>query len=175
LICISVSEIFDPQAKHALVLGGETFVGNHRGKMFLVVGHQVCTSVGISVHSSLQILTLRKKILTVSCLSYGDSKFQLPPQIFYRIKVWRLARPLHDLNVFLLEPLLCCLSGMFWVIVMLEGPSTTHLLCFGWWRSKIWWYMVHQPLNTIQYSEVVQYLYQRNCPKAWCFHLRAWL
>ncbi len=40
LICISV---FDPQAKHDLVLGGETLVGNHRGQTFLVVGHQVCT------------------------------------------------------------------------------------------------------------------------------------
>jgi len=43
LICISESEIsIDPQAKHNLVLGRETHVGKHRGKMFLVVGHQVC-------------------------------------------------------------------------------------------------------------------------------------
>ncbi len=27
----------------ALVLGGKTLVGNHRGQTFLVVGHQVCT------------------------------------------------------------------------------------------------------------------------------------
>ncbi len=42
------------------------------------------------------------------------------------MKVWRLARPLQDLNVLLLEPLLCCLGRVFWVIVMLEYPSTTH-------------------------------------------------
>ena len=43
-----------------------------------------------------------------------------PSTHFYRIKVWRLARTLHDLNVLLLEPLLCCIDCMFWVLVMLE-------------------------------------------------------
>ena len=29
----------------------------------------------------------------------------------------------------LFEPLLCCLGHMFWIIVMLEDPSTTHFQC----------------------------------------------
>ncbi len=52
--------------------------------------------------------------------------------LFYGIVVWRLARPLQDLNVLLLEPLLCCLGHVFWVIDMLEYPSTTHFQCPGW-------------------------------------------
>ncbi len=40
--------------------------------------------------------------------------------------------PLQDLNVLLLEPLLCCLGRVFWVIVMLEYSSTTHFQCPGW-------------------------------------------
>ncbi len=65
-------------------------------------------------------------------LTFVNSNLQLPPQIFYGIKVWRLARPLQDLNVLLLEPLLCCFGCVFWVIVMLEYPSTTHFQCPGW-------------------------------------------
>ncbi len=30
--------------------------------------------------------------------------------------------PFQDLNVLLLEPLICCLGCVFWVIVMLEYP-----------------------------------------------------
>ncbi len=29
---------------------------------------------------------------------FGNSNLQLPPQIFYGIKVWRLSRPLQDLH-----------------------------------------------------------------------------
>ncbi len=65
---------------------------------------------------------------------FGNSNLQLPPQIFYGMKVWRLAKPLKDLNVLLLEPLLCCLGRVFWVIVMLEYPSTTHFQCPWPWR-----------------------------------------
>ncbi len=61
-----------------------------------------------------------------------NSNLQLPPQIFYGIKVCRLAGPLQDLNVLLLEPLLCCLGCVFWVIVMQEYPSTNHFQCPGW-------------------------------------------
>ncbi len=50
--------------------------------------------------------------------------------------------PLQDLNMLLLEPLLCCLGHVFWVIVMLEYPSTTHFQCPGWlqWPGP-WRYM----------------------------------
>uniref|UniRef100_A0A4W5Q5Z1 Oxysterol-binding protein n=1 Tax=Hucho hucho TaxID=62062 RepID=A0A4W5Q5Z1_9TELE len=37
--------------------------------------------------------------------------------------------PLQDRNVLLLEPLLCCLGRVFWVIVKLEYPSTTRFQC----------------------------------------------
>ncbi len=70
------------------------------------------------------------QVIKVSRLIFGKSNLQVPPQIFYGIKVWRLVRPLQDLNVLLLEPLLCCLGRVFCVIVMLE--YTTHFQCPGW-------------------------------------------
>ncbi len=53
------------------------------------------------------------QVINISRLTFGSSNLQLPPQIFYGMKVWRLARPLQDLNVLLLEPLLCCLAVCF--------------------------------------------------------------
>ncbi len=94
------------------------------------LGHQVCTHlrrdfVPLLFTDPLQV----NKVLR---LTFGNSNLQLPPQIFCGIKVWRLARPLQDLNVLLLEPPLCCLGRVFWVVVMLEYPSTTHFQCLGW-------------------------------------------
>ncbi len=106
--------------------------------MFLVVGHQVCTN-------------LRRdfvQVIHVSRLTFGNLNLQLPLQIFYGIKVWRLARPLQDLNVLLLEPLLCCLGRVFWVIVMLEYPSTTHFQYPG--PDCTW--PVHRPFDAVQLS-----------------------
>ncbi len=111
------------------VLGGKTFVGNHRGQTFLVVGHQVFTHLGRDFVQFLFADPLQ--VIKVSRLTFGNSTLQLPPQIFCGIKVWRLARPLQDLNVLLLEPILCCLGRVFWVIVMLEYPSTTPFQCLG--------------------------------------------
>ncbi len=65
-----------------------------------------------------------------------------------------LARPLQDLNVLLLEPLLCCLGRVFWVTVMLEyhpwpifnalaGFNALALLVHG---------PVHRPFNAVQLS-----------------------
>ncbi len=34
--------------------------------------------------------------------------FQLPPKIFYGVEIWRLARPLQDLEMLLTKPLLRC-------------------------------------------------------------------
>ncbi len=76
---------------------------------------------------------------------FGNSNLQFPPQTFYGIKVWRLARPLQDLNVLLLEPLLCCLGRVFWVIVMLEYPSTTHFQCPG--RLQCLALTIHCPIH----------------------------
>ncbi len=116
-----------PLHKHDLALGGKTLVGNHRGQKFLVVGHQVCTHLRRDFVPLLFADPLQ--VIKVSRLTFGTSNLQLPPQIFYGIKVWRLARPRQDLNVLLLEPLLCYLGRVFWVIVMLEYPSMTHFQC----------------------------------------------
>ena len=99
-------------------------MSKHRGQTFLVVGHQVCAHLRRDFGRLLFADTLQ--ILKVSRLSLGHLKLQLPPQIFYGIKVRRLARPLHDLNVPLLEPLPYSLVHMFWVIVVLDDPSMTH-------------------------------------------------
>ncbi len=87
---------------------------NHRGQTFLVVCHQVCTHIRRDFVPLLFADPLQ--VIKVSRLTFGNSNLQLPPQIFYGIKVWRLARPLQDLNVLLLEPLRCCLGRVFWVI-----------------------------------------------------------
>ncbi len=113
-----------------VLLGGNTLVGNHRGQTFLVVGHQVYTHLRRDFVPLLLADTLQ--VIKVSRMTFGNSNLQLSPQIFYGIEVWRLARPLQDLNVLLLEPLYCCLGRVFWVIVLLEYPSTTHFQCPGW-------------------------------------------
>ncbi len=82
------------------------------------------------------------QVIKVLKMTFGNSNLQLPLHIFYGIKVWRLARPLQDLNVLLLEPLICCLSHVFWVIVILEYPSTTHFQYPGWLQMpRHWGYM----------------------------------
>ncbi len=95
---------------------------------FLVVGHQICTHLRRDFVPLLFADPLQ--VIKVSRLPFGNSNLQLPPQIFYGIKVWRLARPL-DLNVLLLEPLLCCFGRLYWIIVMLEYLSMTHFQCPG--------------------------------------------
>ncbi len=112
--------------------------------MFLVVGHQVCTHLRRDF--VLLLFADPLQVINFSRLTFGN--LQLPPQIFYGITVWRLARPLQDLNVLLLEPLLCCLGRVFWVIVMLEYPSTTHFQCPS---PDGTWY-VYRPFDVVQLS-----------------------
>ncbi len=112
--------------------------------MFLVAGHHVCThlrrdSVPLLSADSLQVIK-------VSWLTFGNSNLQLSPQIFYGMKVFRLVRPLQDLNVLLLEPLLCCLGSVFWVIVMLEYPSTINFNALAVHGP------VHRPFDAVQLS-----------------------
>ncbi|KAJ4928374.1 hypothetical protein JOQ06_016166 [Pogonophryne albipinna] len=57
-------------------------------------------------------------------LSLGNTDFQLPPKIFYGVEIWRLARPLQDLEMLLTKPLLRCPGGVFVIIVMLKDPAT---------------------------------------------------
>ncbi len=59
--------------------------------------------------------------------------FQLPPKIFYGVEIWRLARPLQDLEMLLTKPLLRCPGSVFGIIVMLKDPATFHLQCPCWW------------------------------------------
>ncbi len=56
--------------------------------------------------------------------------------MFYWVQVWRLARPLQDLEMLLTEPLLSCPCCVFGVIVMLEDPATTHLQ-FSYWGKEV--------------------------------------
>ncbi len=98
--------------------------------MFPVAGHQVCSHLRRGFVPLLFADPLQ--VIKVLRLKLGSSNLQLPPQIFYGIKVWRLARPLQELNVLLLEPLLCCPCPVYWVIFMLEYPSTIHFRCPGW-------------------------------------------
>ena len=73
----------------------------------------------------------------------------------YLIPLWRLARPLQDLNMLLFEPLLCCLGRMFRVIVMFEDPSTTHFQCSHWGKEIVAQNFpvhgpIHPPLDTVK-------------------------
>ncbi|CDQ63704.1 unnamed protein product [Oncorhynchus mykiss] len=83
-----------------------------------IIGHQVCTHLRRDFVPLLFAELLQ--VIKVSRLTFGNSSLQLPPQIVYGIKVWRLARPLQDLNVLLLELLLCCLGRVFWGRVLLN-------------------------------------------------------
>ncbi len=91
--------------------------------MFLVVGLQVCTHLRRDFAPLLFADLLQ--VIKVSRRTFSNSNLQLPPQIVYEMKVWRLPWPLQDLNVLHLETLLCCLGRVFWVIVMLESYMST--------------------------------------------------
>jgi hypothetical protein len=56
-------------------------------------------------------------------LLLGNTDFQLLPKIFYGVEIWRLARPLQDLEMLLTKPLLRCPDGVFGIIVMLKDPA----------------------------------------------------
>ncbi len=84
-------------------------------RAFLVAGRQVCTHLRRDF--VLFLFADPLQVIKVLKLTFGISSLQLPPQIFYETKVWRLTtRPLQDINVLLLEPLLCCLGRVFGVL-----------------------------------------------------------
>ncbi len=120
--------------------------------MFLVVDHQVCTHLRRDFVPLLFADPLQ--VIKVSRLTFDNSNLQLPPQIFYGMKVWRLARPLQDLNVLFFEPLLCCLGRVFWVIVMLEYPSTTIFNALAGFNALALMVHgpVHRPFDAVQLS-----------------------
>ncbi len=118
--------------------------------MFVVVVHQVCTHLRRDFVPLLFADPLQ--VIKVSRLTFDNSNLQLPPQIVYGIKVWSQARPLQDLNVLLLEPLLCCLGRVFWVIVMLVYPSTTHFNALAGFNALALTVHcpVHSPFDAVQ-------------------------
>lgn len=70
-----------------------TFVDNDRGQTLPVGLHQVCTH--LSCYFSPFFHT---DLLQSSDVSMGNMSFQLPPQIFYWVEIWTLARPPQDLK-----------------------------------------------------------------------------
>ncbi len=142
LICILMSKIsIWPLRKTWLSTWWQNPCWQSQRSDVLVVGHQICIHLRRDFVPLLFVDPLQ--VIKVLRLTFGNTNLQLPPQIFYGIKVRRLARPLQDLNVLLLEPLLCCLGRVFWVIVLLEYPSTTHFQCPGpdgtWPRPSSLW------------------------------------
>ncbi len=97
---------------------------SQRSDVFVVVGHQVCTHLRRDFVSLLFADPLQ--VIKVSRLTLETQTFSS----LHRFSMGWLARPLQDQNV-LLEPPLCCLGRVFWFIVMLEYPSTTHFQCPG--------------------------------------------
>ncbi len=79
--------------------------------MFLVVGHQVCTHLRRDFVPLLFADPLQ--VIKVSRLMFGNSNLQLPPQIFYGSKVWRLSRPLRTLMCFFLSHSFVALAVCF--------------------------------------------------------------
>ncbi len=146
------------QIQHHLRQHPQKFIWINIVQTFLVVGHQVRTHLRRDFVPLLFADPLQ--VIKVSKLMVGNSKLQLRPQIFCGIKVWRPVRPLQDLNVLLLDPLLCCLGCVFWAIVNAgvkyqvsvlilfdeddEKYSSTNLFSVTKtrrWRAKtnIWW------------------------------------
>ena len=112
--------------------------------MFVVVFQQVCTDLLQSFSKSLRFRGCR--LATRSFCS------------LHRFLMGFRSGDLLGLNMLLFEPLLCCLGRMFWVIVMLEDPSTTHFQCSHWGKEDVTQNVpVHGPfiLPSIQWSHPV--------------------
>ena len=111
----------------SLIFGTVAFVCYYSGQTFPVVLHQVCTHCNRDFGPLL--LTDLLQISQVSGLSLTNPDFQLPPEVFNWVQVWRLAGPLQNLDMLLAEPLLGFLGCVLWVVVVLEDPASTHLQC----------------------------------------------
>ena len=144
------------RGKQNSIFGTETFVCNYRDQTFPVVLDQVCThcsrDFGPLLHTDLL------QILQVSGLSLGNTDFQPPPKIFYWVQVWRLARPLQDLEILLTEPLAVCFGSLScWKT---HDPSSVLLLREGgcWPRSRDTWPHPSSP----NYGAVILSLLQKS-------------
>ena len=56
------------------------------------------------------------------CFIFLKLEFEMMPEVFNGIQIWRLGRPFKYLNVVVLKPLLCLVGGVFGVIVLLKDP-----------------------------------------------------
>ncbi len=115
------------------------------------------TVAGILAHSSMQISS--------RAVMFWD--FQLPPKIFYGVEIWRLARPLLDLEMLLTKPLLRCPGGVFGIIVMLKDPATFHLQCPCWWKEVFTQNLtIHGPIHSFLYTDQSSWsLCRKTAPK----------
>lgn len=142
------------------------FVGNDRGQMFSVSLHKVfthcCWYFGPFLHADLL------QSSDVLRLLLGNTDFQLPPKIFYGVEIWRLARPLQDLEMLLTKPLLLLPGRCVWDHCHAERPShissSMPLLMDGGFHSKSHdtWPHSFFPLH----GSVVLVPLQKNSPKA---------
>jgi len=90
-------------------------------KRFLEVFTRLAHTVAVFLaHSSMQISS--RAVMFRGCCWATRT-----PQIFSGVEVWRLARPLQDLEMLFTDSLLCCLGGVFGIIVILEDPAMFHL------------------------------------------------
>lgn len=89
----------------------EDLVSEHSSAMFLVVCHKVCTHLRRDFDRLLCRNSLNPLIFSIAAWQLKASE---NPQIFYGPEFWRLARPLHDLNMLLFQPFLCFRSLPCW-------------------------------------------------------------
>ncbi len=82
-------------------------------------------------------------------------------------EIWRLARPLQDLEMLLTKPLLRCPGGVFGIIVMLKDPATLHLQCPCWWKEVFTQNLtIHGPIHSFLYTDQSSWsLCRKTAPK----------
>ncbi len=87
--------------------------------------------------------------------------------MFYGVEIWRLARPLQDLEMLLTKPLLHCPGGVFGIIVMLKDPATFHLQCPCWWKEVFTENLtIHGPIHSFLYTDQSSWsLCRKTAPK----------
>ncbi len=90
-----------------------------------------------------------------------------PSKIFYGVEIWRLARPLQDLEMLLTKPLLRCPGGVFGIIVMLKDRATFHLQCPCWWKEVFSQNLtIHGPFHSFLYTDQSSWsLCRKTAPK----------
>ncbi|MED6275589.1 hypothetical protein CHARACLAT_028051 [Characodon lateralis] len=118
-----MTSVFDTSEKQNLIFATENLFCNSRYQTFPVVLDDVCThcsrNFGPLLHTDLL------QILQESGLSLSNTDYQLPPNIFDWVQVWRLARPLQDLEMLLTRPLVSSPGCVLCVVALLEDQTTT--------------------------------------------------